>query len=325
MTQERTDTAVVKDFISSLRIGLPDTRGNLMVFPLYTDQAAEDGYVVLDDALGSGKFTVTEMSEEGRVPELRVVNGLDRDVLLLDGEQLIGAKQNRIVNTTVIVGKRKETVIPVSCVEQGRWRYRGKHFSAGASHLYADLRAKKAKSVTANLRESRSFRSDQSEVWRDIDSKSRRMGVCSETSAMSDIYEKRQKELKTYEESFTVHPGQAGFVALIGGRVAGLDIFGTTSVLIRTYGKLLSGYILDALDKALAREKAAAQDPAEALQEVKKFLREVGLARKQSFKSAGEGDDLRFGNKRVNGFALLNDHRVVHLAAFAGSLTDETF
>ena len=35
------------------------------------------------------------------------------------------------------------------------------------------------------------------------------------------------------------------------------------------------------------------------------------------YKSVGEGDEFRFGNKQVNGFALVNNEEVVHMAAFA--------
>src|ERR1700730_11677852 len=69
-----------------------------------------------------------EVSEAGSVLFLKVVNGADRQLLLLDGEELLGAKQNRILNTTVLVDAHTEVIIPVSCVEQGRWGYRGRQF-----------------------------------------------------------------------------------------------------------------------------------------------------------------------------------------------------
>jgi ARG and Rhodanese-Phosphatase-superfamily-associated Protein domain len=101
--------------------------------------------------VGTRKFKVTEINDGGHVPELTVLNGLDADVLILDGEELVGAKQNRIVNTTLIIGRMREVVIPVSCVEQGRWHYRTKAFKSSKANLYAELRKKKAKAVSMSL------------------------------------------------------------------------------------------------------------------------------------------------------------------------------
>ena len=47
---------------------------NLALAPLVADRDREAGYVVLDDALARGWVTVTELSEGGHVPELKVVN-----------------------------------------------------------------------------------------------------------------------------------------------------------------------------------------------------------------------------------------------------------
>ena len=78
--------------------------------------------ISLDEALIRGDFEVTELSEAGQVPELQVVNDSDTRVLLMDGEELVGAKQNRIVNLTILVPARATVVIPVSCVANIRAR-----------------------------------------------------------------------------------------------------------------------------------------------------------------------------------------------------------
>lgn len=46
--------------------------------------------------------------------------GLD-PAFLLDGEELVGAKQNRILNLSILVPGQTSLEIPVSCVEQSRW------------------------------------------------------------------------------------------------------------------------------------------------------------------------------------------------------------
>ncbi len=103
----------------------------------------------------SPRARVTEVSEAGSVPFLQVANDADRPLLLLDGEELIGAKQNRILNTTVLVAAHTEVTIPVSCVEQGRWGYRGRQFHPGDASLYASLRAQKAAHVSQSVRAGR--------------------------------------------------------------------------------------------------------------------------------------------------------------------------
>ena len=62
-------------------------------------------------------------TEDGEVPNLSVTNSSDRPILIPEGEILVGAKQNRVVNVTVLVAARSTFKVPVSCVEQGRWRY----------------------------------------------------------------------------------------------------------------------------------------------------------------------------------------------------------
>ena len=46
---------------------------------------------------------ITEVSDAGRVSELKVVVKGERAVLLVDGEELVGAKQNRVLNLSMLV------------------------------------------------------------------------------------------------------------------------------------------------------------------------------------------------------------------------------
>ena len=64
------------------------------------------------------------------MPELVAENPLAEDVLLDDGEELVGAKQSRILNVTLLVAAGSKPPIPVSCVEQGRWSRRSESFEA---------------------------------------------------------------------------------------------------------------------------------------------------------------------------------------------------
>ena len=106
----------------------PTVHRGITVVPLYPRRDPEAAYATLADGLRRG-LRVTETGPDGTVPELVVENPLDERVLLYDGEELVGAKQNRILNLTVLVAPQSRTPIPVSCVEVGRWRMRSSAFA----------------------------------------------------------------------------------------------------------------------------------------------------------------------------------------------------
>ena len=131
---------MVKD---AIQLGEPVEHRGIVVAPLFPRSDPRAEYVTLDEALPLG-FAVTEVDAAGSVPELAVDNPLDSHVLLYDGEELVGAKQNRILNVSVLVGARSKTRIPVSCVEQGRWSSRSARFGAASHTAYPELRRRKA-------------------------------------------------------------------------------------------------------------------------------------------------------------------------------------
>ena len=60
-------------------------------------------YLLLDEVLAQGCIEIKEVSTQGTVPDLKVINTSPMMILILDGEELVGAKQNRIVNTTILI------------------------------------------------------------------------------------------------------------------------------------------------------------------------------------------------------------------------------
>ena len=114
---------IVNNYWESLKVGRKQSYKNLAVYPLLSTYTDESEYLLLPEALNGGVIEITERDESGAVPELKVVNSSSMMVLILDGEELVGAKQNRIVNTTILIKGNSSVVSPVSCVEQGRWPY----------------------------------------------------------------------------------------------------------------------------------------------------------------------------------------------------------
>ena len=114
--------------LADLEIGNPRTVLNLTAVPLSGNPASTLDYLLIDEALETKKVIVEEVSEGGSVPELRMTNFASKCVLIVDGTELVGAKQNRIVNASFLIPPESITRIPVSCVEQGRWGYKGREF-----------------------------------------------------------------------------------------------------------------------------------------------------------------------------------------------------
>jgi hypothetical protein len=179
--------------LPKFRVGDPIRHEALSVFPLFCDLAGAIEYRIAEEALAGGAATIEEVNEAGSVPELLVDNRSDMRLLLLEGEELRGAKQNRILNTSVLVAAHSKLNVPVSCVEQGRWRYTERHFQSSGHHVTSKLRRAVKSSVLASLKSHGGHRADQGKVWEEVELLNSCMAVDSSTSAMSDAFD-------TYED-----------------------------------------------------------------------------------------------------------------------------
>jgi flavodoxin len=281
---------------------------------LLSGYAADFDYITLDEALTEDLIEVMEKDEAGSVPELKVLSKSPKMILILDGEELVGAKQNRIVNTTILIQGKSTTVIPVSCVEQGRWSYESPSFHSKERLMSAQLRGLKAEQVHRSIRTSDSFRSDQSEIWDEISSKAARMEAESPTMAMSEMYEKKRSKLSDYVSHFRLVEMQVGAVFSINGKVVGLDSFGTPSTFAKVFKKLVESYALDAIDWSETDVTSKTLRS-----KVTRFLRAAGVATLESRPSVGLGTDFRLESRNLNGFALAHEDQVLHLSVFARS------
>ncbi len=301
----------LQEYLTTLKIGRKRVYKNLALFPLLSSYRAAVDYITLDEAMEGDLMEVTEVDEAGSVPELKVINKHSGMVLIMDGEELVGAKQNRIVNTTILIPPRSTMVIPVSCVEEGRWHYEGERFRSEKRVLSHELRAAKASQVNENLRARGAYLADQGVLWEEISRKASRMKTYSPTGAMADIYEGSRDILYDYTEKFTVVSDQVGAVFMINGRVAGMDAFGRADTFEKVFPKLLDSYALDALD--LYDEK---KDTKALKTPVTAFLKSVRNAKADEHPSVGLGTDCRLESRSTAGFALVLDGRVIHMSVF---------
>ena len=166
--------------LSSLALGPRRQYKNMAVVPLFSPLSDGPEYLTLKEGLERDLATIAEVSLGGSVPRLKVVNRAELPVLLVDGEELIGARQNRVLNTSMLLKEKSETEIPVSCTEQGRWHYTSHHFGH-AGHINGFNRSPFAKAAKSSFNPSRSRRSSTS---REKSSRlARRISILAEKSA----------------------------------------------------------------------------------------------------------------------------------------------
>lgn len=135
------------EYFYGLKFGEIQQYNEMVVLPVCSGNEGSTKYLTLKEAMDENLIEITEVDDSGDVPELKVKNFADLPVLILDGEELVGAKQNRIVNTTMLLTEKFETLIPVSCVEQGRWSYTTKNFTDSNRLASYQLRNVKLASV----------------------------------------------------------------------------------------------------------------------------------------------------------------------------------
>lgn len=304
--------SAIEKALNPLTRGEPMTYMNLTIYPLFGEEGGEPAYLTLDQGLGLGQVDLTEVSESGHVPELKLVNRAAQPVLILDGEELIGAKQNRVVNLTILVAAHSTLILPVTCTEAGRWHSNSARFQSSDRTVFSEMRAAKSADVTTSLRSGRRRSANQGAVWNSINEKSERMQAPSDTAAMADIFARYQVQLANFQSSIRALPRQVGALFVINGETRGLDLFDHPATFARLFPKLVQSYALDAIDQTGKQ----AGSPALAEHGCKEFLAQLRQVKPEPFPALGLGTDLRFDDAGLSGGALAVDEKVVHLCAF---------
>ena len=220
--------------LPALHVGRGVECGSVTVFPVWTDG---DGVRGIDWA---GHGLVIDEVDGGSVPQLGVTNPTNKAQLILEGDILQGGRQDRMAAETTLVMPGQSIVLPVNCVEAGRW-------NSGRGHRATNLRG--AYSVREARR--RAFRLQpgmaQNAVWERISRIEVGLGEHSETSNFTERATARRDRLNSSREQLargervldtemTEHPamlkpmsGQRGVVIAIGGEIVAAEVFASST------------------------------------------------------------------------------------------------
>src|ERR1043166_4001050 len=258
------DQTLIASQLSKLRLGETQQFKNITVIPLFSSVNHSPEYLTLKEALEKNLTTITEVGLGGSVPELKVTNLADLPVLLVDGEELIGAKQNRILNTTILLREKSVTVIPVTCTESGRWHHTTHQFSHSDHIMSAKIRKLKSSHVTTSLKHALGYMADQGAIWGEVHVMASHAKVQSPTHALHEVFKAKTPQMNDYVTAFKPVPGQNGLLVFVNGVVVGLDVVSLERAYQVVHPSLIKSYAIDAVlaptDKSSeqAAEKATA-------------------------------------------------------------------
>jgi len=289
---------------TQLRLGSPQTNGGITIVPLLGAVMPQRAYITLDEAMPRG-FTIEEIGVEGHVPELLVRNPLTTDVLLYDGEEVVGAKQNRVLEASILVAASATQKIPVACVEAGRWHDSGADFAPADRVAHPEIRRRKSVDLEhAPLSAGRS----QQTVWAEIDERIDESAVHAPTSALSDVHDAERPRIDGIAESFTLVEGQCGAILALGD-VLCLDLVSRPEAWAALWPKLRRGYLLDGVRHL--------HDEPTATELIARFADAIEAAPSSLRPSPGLGEDLRLHGTTVSGSGLVVDGEMIQLSAYS--------
>ena len=310
-SSDRTAVDVVRDWLeqgppNGLRLGSPQTAGRLTLLPVFHDGPALE-YVTFADAQKDGSAEITEVGEAGAVSTLEVTTSSKVPVLMIDGEILIGLKQNRVLNTTILVPAKTTLKVPVACVEAGRWRRATSKAGRADYALSPKIRAMKRHSVTLSARASGKFTADQGAVWDEVAGSLGDLGVHSETLAYSDIEKQRRPEIQDRLSQLRPEPGQSGVLALIGGEPVAFDLFDRPSTLAGMWQGLIGSYIAESLVPNPSNQPTD-------LEAAVKWIRGAGAGEATRHQAVGLGESVSITGPKHETSALVVDGVAIHIA-----------
>ena len=225
--------------LDNAKISEPIFLRNLKIYPIINTN--QDGLAIstIDEILSLKRGEFHELD----TPDINKIvfeNRGNDPVLVLDGEEITGSLQDRIIAMSHLVEAQSSKNIPVVCVEEGRWDEIGGFETGHCS--YPHIRTILAKSRYRKI-------DTQRVIWNEINRKLTVTKTISATSSMRDIYTSLNDEISRYVEDFqSLNHKTIGFVGVAGNRILGCDIFANSFIYRKFENKLIRSYALDAIE-----------------------------------------------------------------------------
>ena len=158
----------------------------------------------------------TEIDENGVVNKIKVRNNSSNLLILHDGEIIVGAKQNRTIDKTVILKPKETRNVDVLCVEKGRWSFRNQEFSQHNSKLSPEIRFSKETVTNYNK---------QNTVWNEIDKMYEENNQYSNTSDFCEFKKEENSKLGLEEIKSKIFNDKYNGILVTNNKIRFIEIF----------------------------------------------------------------------------------------------------
>ena len=291
----------------NFNVSEPVEKNNITAFFLSSIEKNNNKYLSFSEAIAKNQVQISEVNKKGLVTKLSVSNKSSDNIIILNGELIIGTqiRQDRIVDSTVLIPGYATVLINTFCGEQYRWSPRlSNKISTSESLYFSSGRANNAADINTKL-------SKQCRIWSEISEKISDFNVKSFTNSVDQIYKKKKVNVEEIVNFFKI-PSEAVGVALgINNQLVNIDIFSNNCMLQIYLPKIIRSIALDSFKKISKKSYLKKKD-------VHRFLRQIHQANKQKRKvvEGTLGEELQFNSESVAGFILYHKEQAVHFSAF---------
>jgi len=303
---------IVQEFLRKIIPGEPQTFKNLSVVPLFLVEQGKEEYITLSEGLRTGEIEIAEVSWGGSVNNVKIKNKSKKKVFVADGEEIAGAKQNRIVNTSLFLDGESETIVPASCTEQGRWNYleSGEKFMDTGLIMANRARQYKAVRLQKNLEKNDKYDTNQNDVWKDINGYFKKLNTNTQTKALKDAFDQNKDDLEDFVNHCKPIKGQCGLATFINEEMLGMDIVSKEDAYLILHPKFIKSSAIEALTES----KVIRPDAAKLKLGTFNFIESLMDATEKQHKPVGLGIDYRYETPSATASALVH-LEVMHFSA----------
>lgn len=293
----------LETWLGRIHLADPQPLEPLEIHPLILDGPTGRPFLMLHRALAERTFWIVERGQ-GVVNEVMVHNAGTEPVLVLEGELIVGSKQNRVVAISAVVAPGEKTSLHVGCVEHGRWHHVSTRFAAGETPLEPGLRRHRVREVAAM------GHLDQQLLWEQVHMTMRTRSVASPTGDYHESVRAARQDTVKRSRHVERLPGQVGIIALWQGRLVGLDLLSHPAEWEEIGERIVRSYAMTA-DTLVLDPRFAPQGGGRTAAEWWKAIARSGLRR-----LTGDGRRFALAGPGFHGALLWYDGRPAHLAAF---------